>query len=122
VANFKLLSDFFFCLFMMLPIKKKNAGIPEYRRICYSGIVIFTVSPQSQSGIGIPAPTSVRFRWSRIIPVVPSYGFSPGFLQEAGLFVEQALPVFFDGNSTTLEQHHTVLYPLRVFAISFFLS
>jgi hypothetical protein len=36
------------------------------------GIVSFTVSPLCQSGIGIPTP-SVRYRWSRISPVVPSY-------------------------------------------------
>jgi hypothetical protein len=33
----------------------------------------FTVSLPCQFGIGIPALTSVRYRWSRIIPVVPSY-------------------------------------------------
>jgi hypothetical protein len=43
------------------------------RRKGQSGIVIFTVSPHHQSGIGIPALTSVRYRWPRIIPVVPSY-------------------------------------------------
>jgi hypothetical protein len=42
----------------------------------YSGIVNFTVSPLRQSGIGIPASASVRYRWSRIIPVVPTYGIS----------------------------------------------
>jgi hypothetical protein len=54
-------------------IKIRNAGIPECRRKGYSGIVSFTVSPHHQSGIGIPASMSVRYRWSRIIPVVPSY-------------------------------------------------
>jgi hypothetical protein len=68
----KVLSEFFFFTFFMM-IKNKNAGIPECRRKGQSGIVIFTVSPHHQSGIGIPALTSVRYRWSRIIPVVRSY-------------------------------------------------
>jgi hypothetical protein len=38
-----------------------------------SGIVSFTISPQPQSGIVILASTLVRYHWSRIIPVVPSY-------------------------------------------------
>jgi hypothetical protein len=47
--------------------------MPECRRTSHSGIVSFTGSPLRQSGIGIPASPSVRYRWSRIIPVVPSY-------------------------------------------------
>jgi hypothetical protein len=43
----------------------------------YSGIVSFTVSLPWQSGIGIPASTSVRYRWSRIGPVVPTYALRP---------------------------------------------
>jgi hypothetical protein len=51
----------------------ENAGIPECWRNCQSDIVSFTVSPPRHSGIGSPASTLVRYRWSRISPVVPSY-------------------------------------------------
>jgi hypothetical protein len=54
-------------------VKKKkcrNIGMPEKKLV---RIVSFTGSPLRKSGIGVPAPTSVRYRWSRTIPVVPSY-------------------------------------------------
>jgi hypothetical protein len=41
----------------------------------HSGIGIFSGSQQSPPGIGIQASESVRWRWSRIIPALPSYGF-----------------------------------------------
>jgi hypothetical protein len=44
----------------------------ECREKGYSGIGIFTVSQLCQSGIGIPASGSVRYRWSRISPALPS--------------------------------------------------
>jgi hypothetical protein len=47
--------------------------MPEYRTICKSGIVSFAVNQPRQSGIGIPALASDRYRWSWIIPVVASY-------------------------------------------------
>jgi hypothetical protein len=48
-----------------------NAGMPEKNK---SGIGIFTGSHLLQSGIGIPASGSVRYRWSRISLALPSYG------------------------------------------------
>jgi hypothetical protein len=59
-------------------MKSRNAGIPECRRKGQSGIVSFSVILHHQSGIGIPASMSVRYRWSRTIPVVPSYGKNLG--------------------------------------------
>jgi hypothetical protein len=41
---------------------------------CLSGIGIFVVSQLCQSGIGIPASGSVRYRWPRISPALASYG------------------------------------------------
>jgi hypothetical protein len=51
---------------LTLPLERS-----EYRN---TGIVSFSVSSPLQSGIGIPTSTSVRYRWTRTIPVVPSYG------------------------------------------------
>jgi hypothetical protein len=39
--------------------------------------LVLPLGPPDQSGIGIPVSTSVRYRWSRIIPVVPSYANRP---------------------------------------------
>jgi hypothetical protein len=36
-------------------------------------VISLSVSPSQQSGIGILASPSVRYRWSQIIPVVPTY-------------------------------------------------
>jgi hypothetical protein len=57
-------------------VKNGNTGMPEYRKKLKSGIVSFAAKPPRQSGIGIPALASVRYRWSRIIPAVPSYEFN----------------------------------------------
>jgi hypothetical protein len=45
--------------------QETSAVISRYRiaEKSYSGIGIFTVSQLSQSGIGIPASGSVRYRW-----------------------------------------------------------
>jgi hypothetical protein len=48
----------------------------EYWKKKFKKIIGFTVSPLRQSGIGIPASASVRYRWSQINPAVPSYAFS----------------------------------------------
>jgi hypothetical protein len=42
-----------------------------------SGIGISFGNQLPQSGIGIPASGSVRYRWSCIIPALPSYDFYP---------------------------------------------
>jgi hypothetical protein len=49
--------------------------MPEYRGKDYSGIGIFAVSQLCQSGIGTPASGSLRYRWSRISPALPSYEY-----------------------------------------------
>jgi hypothetical protein len=62
-----------------------DAGLPKKG---YSGIDIFTVSQLSQSGIGIPASGSVRYRWLRNSPVMvfhlvalPSFSITQNFGQ-----------------------------------------
>jgi hypothetical protein len=40
------------------------------------GIGIFIGSQQCQSGIGIPASFSVRYRWPRISPALPSFAYN----------------------------------------------
>jgi hypothetical protein len=49
-----------------------NAGMPEKS---YSGIGISSNSQLSQSGISLPHQGSVRYRWSRISPALPSYSY-----------------------------------------------
>jgi hypothetical protein len=57
-------------------IKEENqeilASMPECRKKVIPASV-FTGSQLSQSGIGIPASWSVRYRWSRIIPALPRF-------------------------------------------------
>jgi hypothetical protein len=50
-----------------------DAGMPECRQKAQFGIVSFLLVYKALSGIGIPASWSVRYRWSRINPLVPSY-------------------------------------------------
>jgi hypothetical protein len=51
-------------------LESLNAGMPENS---LSGIYIFTVSQLRQSGTGIPALVSVRYRWSRISLALPCF-------------------------------------------------
>jgi hypothetical protein len=48
--------------------KFRNAG-----KKVNSGIIIFSVSQLCHSDIDIPASGTVRYRWSRISPALPSY-------------------------------------------------
>jgi hypothetical protein len=61
---------------LMLKYHGINAGTPEKSS---SGIGSFTGSQLLQSGTCIPAG-SVRYRWSRISPALPSYAISYAFL------------------------------------------
>jgi hypothetical protein len=58
-------------LFLLYDAEKSyiNAGMPE--------TAISSGSQLLQSGIGIPASGSVRYRWSRVSPALPSYGSYP---------------------------------------------
>jgi hypothetical protein len=54
-------------------------NLPEYRnagkKVIPASLVLPLVCPW-QSGIGIPASTSVRYRWSRTGQVVPTYEYA----------------------------------------------
>jgi hypothetical protein len=52
----------------------ENAGRPEFgEKIGPASAFLPTFNFVMQSGIGIPESGSVRYRWSRIRPALPSY-------------------------------------------------
>jgi hypothetical protein len=96
-------------------VNKINAGISECRYKCYSGIVSFTVNLPSQSGIGIPASTSVRYRWSRISPVVPSYAPWVCWRFSKGALCISLPPLFITPLRKPAYVKFIFLFPLKLF-------
>jgi hypothetical protein len=55
-----------------------TAWMPECPKRVQSGIISFPLVYNAWSGIGILASWSVRYRWSRTSPLVPSYAENKG--------------------------------------------